>query len=296
MSKHVIVTGASGYLGSNLIPALQAQGFAVTGVDLLPPKLPINGCRCIQVDLANGDVVRDALSGADVICHVASVHPWKTYSDDFYIDANIKGTWNLYKAVKDLKISKVVMTSSIAGAGYGFKPTDWPVNETQIGHAPDIYTFTKMSQELIARSAAEAHNIQTFALRPPAFMPRETKDAGFGLLGNYCLVGDVVAAHIAAIGVLAGVQPAGGPASNFEAFFTTNALPYQAVDVAERTFQSSVDLPLATRHYPSAGRYLEANGFTGSWLAAVYDLKKAERILNWKPSYNFEQWFAAHGH
>jgi len=290
--NRIVVTGAAGYLGSNLIPALLADGFEVTGVDRLAPVEAIPGCRYIDVDLANVESTRAALAGAELICHVASVHPWKPYTDEQYIDANIKGTWNLYKCAAELGIGKVVLTSSIAGAGYGFQLAQWPINEEAMGTAPDIYTYTKMAQELNARSAAINQKIQTFALRPPAFMPKPNLDIGFGLTGNYGVVGDVVAAHLAATRVLAGRQPAGAPAGMFEAFFTTNRLNYTTQDFAGETFNSAVTQDALRRRYPQAADFLIAKGFSGMWLAGVYELSKAKAILHWEPKFNLEQWFS----
>ncbi|HVF10973.1 MAG TPA: NAD(P)-dependent oxidoreductase [Abditibacteriaceae bacterium] len=288
----LLVTGAAGHLGSHLIPALLAAGFEVTGFDIAQPAKP-PACRFVTGDLSNITSLKSALESAELIAHCAAIHPWKTYSDDQYLDANIKGTWHLYHAAAELGISRVVLTSSIAAAGYSVPVEQWPINEEQQFPLSDLYSLTKHTQEDIARMFADAGKVRTIALRPPAFMPKSQLETGFNLTGAFALVDDIVAAHIAAarvqMGEHFGEQQTLRP---FEAFFVTNKLPYSAEDAAACGFTGDVQ-PLVKKYWPQAYEWLLARGYQGVHLPTVYDISKARRMLGWQPVHNFEQWFAA---
>ena len=101
---------------------------------------------------------------------------------------------------------------------------------------------------------------------------------GFHLTGCFAVVEDVVAAHLAAAQVLAGVREPGAPLRPFEAFFVTNRLPYTREDAASLGSPPDVR-PLVRKYWPEAYEWLCERGFSGGWLPAVYDCTKAERML-----------------
>ena len=289
--KKVLVTGAAGHLGSHLVSALMEEGFEVTGVDRVEfPEGKTAPHRFLVADLSDRKGVDEALEGVELIAHCASIHPWKEYADEQYLDANIKGTWQLYAAAAERSIERVVLTSSIAAVGYRVAPELWPVREDYQGVPEDLYSITKHAQETIARQFALQGKVQTIALRPPAFMPKGELETGFGLLGAFALVEDMVSAHAAAVRVLAGLQTSPDPLESFEAFFCTLSLPYTAADFEEGAV--SIDSELVRRHWPRAADWLAERGFGGAWLPAVYDIGKARRMLGWEPRFDFDWWFA----
>lgn len=287
----VLVTGAAGHLGSHLIPELVRAGFIVTGVDLADyPAERTAPHRFVKTDLTDRKAIDEILRGADLIVHCASIHPWKPYTDDQYLDANIKGTWHLYASAAEQGIERVVLTSSIAAVGYPVSPEHWPVTEAYQGIPGDLYSLTKHAQETVARQFAAQGRVRTIALRPPAFMPRPDLETGFGLLGAFARVEDMVSAHLAAVRVLAGRQPTPDPLQPFEPFFCTLPLPYTAAE--GREFGGSVTLDLARRYWPQATDWLAERGFQGAWLPGVYDISRTRRLLGWEPRFDFDGWFA----
>jgi uronate dehydrogenase len=292
-SDEVLVTGAAGHLGSHLVEALGREGFAVRGVDRVefPADRPAPP-QFVQADLSDAQAVKEVVAGAEVIVHCASIHPWKAYSDDQYLDANIRAAWHLYASAAAQGVGRVVLTSSIAAVGYDAPPERWPLSEDYQGVPPDLYSFTKHAQEDVARQFAAAGQVRTIALRPPAFMPRPELETGFGLLGAFALVDDVARAHVAAVRVLAGHQLPPEPLEAFEAFFCTLPLPYTREDAALAKAPGSVDIEMVRRHWPGAAEWLAAKGFGGTWLPAVYDISRARRLLGWEPRCDFDWWFA----
>jgi UDP-glucose 4-epimerase len=288
----ILVTGAAGHLGSHLIPMLLSDGMVVRGMDMAEPETPLpEACDFTQVDLADRDTMRGLLDGVDAIVHTASLHPWKSYTDDQYIDANVKGTWTLYALAAEMGIDKIVLTSSIAAIGYNNIPMDvWPVREDALFPLSDIYSYTKYTQETIAKLRADAQEVRTFAIRPPAFMPRSPLDTCLSMIGAFAVVEDIAAAHLAAVRVLTGLHEPGGPIGWFEAFHTVNALPYTPELIREVNGDPG---QLVKRCWPDAYAWLVENGYGEQWAGPAYDIAKARRILAWKPTFNFEQAYAA---
>ena len=296
--QKIIVTGAAGHLGSHLVPELVREGFAVTGVDVLPaPSSHPAECPFVQLDLADRSALPAVLKGVDMIVHCGSIHPWKPYSDERYWDGNVKGTWNLYAEAAAAGVGKIVLTSSIAAVGYGGPETIglWPLPESYAKPTGDLYSVTKRAQEEIAAQFAAGGKVHTLALRPPAFMPMDTVGTAFALMGAYALVEDMVSAHVAAVRVMSGKRTSPEPLKGFETFYITNALPYTAED--EELFEPGgmVGLKLAEKHWPEHVEWLKRKGFREAWMPAVYDISKAERILGWRPKIDLSAWLCEHG-
>ena len=291
--KRVLVTGAAGHLGSHLVPELVREGFEVTGADMAEPPTDMPGLRdFVQGDLGDRGAAQAAVAGAELIVHCASIHPWKDYTDDEYLDANIKSTWHLYAAAAEEGVGRIVLTSSIAAMGYAAPPSCWPVGEDYQGIPQDLYSLTKHAQEDIAQQFAARAGIRTMALRPPAFMPKPALETGFGLLGAFAMVDDMVSAHVAATRVLAQGSASDASLQPFEAFHVTLPLPYTAGDVTAAGNSGRVDLDMVRTHWPHAADWLEKRGFAGAWLPAVYDISKARRLLDWEPRYDFDWWLS----
>lgn len=292
-ATRIHVTGAAGHLGSHLAPALAGEGYEVVGLDMAKPAAPQEGVRFVQASLVDVGAVREALAGVDLVCHAASIHPWKPYTDAQFIDANIKGTWELYRAASDLGIERMVLTSSIAAIGYhNLPPEASPIREDAEFALGDLYSFTKHAQEEIARMFAGKGKVRTIALRPPPFMPRGDLETGFSLLRPFAVVDDMVSAHVAAVKTFLGEGGDAKALAPFEAFFVTNRLPYTREDVALARREGTLQ-PLVQKYWPGAWEWLSAQGYDGAkGNTNVYDISKARRLLGWGPAFNFEEWFA----
>ena len=293
----IVVTGASGHLGGNLIPQLIDAGYSVHGIDRVAVTGDMApggdlGIEFTAADLTDRAKLDAALAGADLVVHCASIHPWKPYPDEEYFDANEKGTWALYRGCVDAGLDRVVLTSSVAAVGYGMGTADsWPLGEDYAGLPLDLYSLTKQTQETIARQFQAVHGVNTVALRPPAFMPLDEVATGHMLLGVYAHVDDIVAAHVAAVKTMLGERETPRPLEPFEAFFTTNQHPYVADDVALMDGES-VTVELAAKYWPEAAAWLRDTEFTGTWSPAVYDNAKAREMLGWQARMDFGTWFA----
>lgn len=117
----ILVTGGAGFIGSNLVDALVARGYAVRVLDNLSTGKRSNlpdgaGVELIEGDVADAQVVRHAVRGVQAVVHLAAVASVQASVDDPVgtHQSNLVGTLNLCEAMREEGIHRVVFASSAA--------------------------------------------------------------------------------------------------------------------------------------------------------------------------------------
>jgi uronate dehydrogenase len=278
----VAVTGAAGVLGSEVVAQIrQRQSDEVLRlVDMAAISDP-GGSEAVQADLSVFSEARRAVTGADVVIHCAAVHPWKQYTDDQYLDWNVKATHHLLEACADAGVPRVVYTSSIAAVGYNRDVDELPLGEHVDRRPESIYAATKAMGETLCEMFSRTHGLNCVVLRPPCFIPREGDDYGVGLLGGYGDVRDVAQAHVLALG---------RGDIRCDVFYCTAPIPYTREDAEElRSDPRSV----YCRYYPEATEFILSRPETARPLTVYYDLGRVREELGYRPQVDFGRWFAA---
>jgi len=114
------VTGASGFIGSNLVHELVARGHRVKA--LLRPQSDLGGLAGVEFERVDGDVsdrakLREALYGCDWCFHLAaSYHLWLPDYRPMYA-ANVEGTRNVIEVAAAMGCSRIVHTSTVGCIG-----------------------------------------------------------------------------------------------------------------------------------------------------------------------------------
>jgi nucleoside-diphosphate-sugar epimerase len=164
----ILVTGATGFVGSHLLEKLRARGEAVRC--LVRPatdtrRLP-GGAETAHADLATGQGIDRALDGVDTVIHVAGVT--KALAASGYFAGNAAATESLARALAGGAI-RLVYVSSLAAMGPS--PDGRPLNEDDTPHPVSSYGKSKLEGERIVRSfVADA-----VIVRPPVvYGPRDT--------------------------------------------------------------------------------------------------------------------------
>lgn len=116
----VLVTGATGFIGANLVRELLRSGFKVRA--LVRKESDRRNIEGLDMELAFGDLrepqsLEKALEGCEVLFHVAALYTFWVPRPEVMYEINVKGTENLLRAALKKGIKKVVYTSTESTIG-----------------------------------------------------------------------------------------------------------------------------------------------------------------------------------
>mgnify|MGYP000005421254 CR=1 FL=1 len=186
--KRVLVTGADGFIGSHLVEELLKEGYEVRAfcmynsfntwgwLDNLPKKI------LSQIDVFTGDVrdpngVRTAMQDCNIVYHLAALIaiPYSYHSPDSYVDTNIKGTLNILQAARDLKVERVLVTST--SEVYGTAQFV-PITEEHPRQPQSPYSASKIGADCMAESFYRSFDLPVTIVRPfNTYGPRQSARA-----------------------------------------------------------------------------------------------------------------------
>ena len=151
------VTGATGFLGSHLARVLADQGAKLRL--LVRPTSNLKNLEGLKAETATGDLrdaasLEKAMSGCDVVFHVAADYRlWVRDPGEMY-HSNVEGTRAILEAVRKNNVRRVVYTSSVATIG--FRQDGQPANEDSPVSLADMIGHYKRSKFMGEQIAMEA--------------------------------------------------------------------------------------------------------------------------------------------
>lgn len=121
MTLKAYVTGATGFIGSNLVRLLLEGGYEVKA--LVRPESCLDNLQGLDVELVSGDLndpdLASQMQGCQILFHVAAHYTlWQRDRDRLY-QSNVLGTRNILAAARQAGIERTVYTSSVAAIGVG---------------------------------------------------------------------------------------------------------------------------------------------------------------------------------
>jgi len=168
--RTVLVTGATGFIGLNLLHALIADGHDVIGVASGPlPQLAADSLGRTgtvpvveQIDIRDGVAVHDVVARfrPHVVIHAAAVTAGaerERTDARTIVDVNVSGTQSVLDACSRNDVGRVVHVSSGAVYGAATFGTD-TLDETTHVEPVGLYGITKLAAEQLARRHAELHH------------------------------------------------------------------------------------------------------------------------------------------
>ena len=291
----ILITGAAGFLCQEAIAQLSAKGHTLRLSDVVPFKTEHEFCRC---DVLSPEDVYAAVDGVDAVFHTVNwglrgqpptrLGTVRKASGSFAV--TVMGTWNVLQAAAQLGVPKVVIAGSEEARGQRIRITDYEVCDEETPAKPDyVYALGKYVMEIIAEYATRIDGVKTAVLRLASFGSAQGKTLtrmGRTLLFQRAVTRvDLVRAAVLALE---------NEELKHEVFLLSNSTEFTKEDVPMlRTDPETV----IEKYYPGAPDLLREYGvdlqalYDSKDLWKIDDISKSERILGWKPTFTFRDFF-----
>jgi nucleoside-diphosphate-sugar epimerase len=174
VEMNYLVTGGAGFIGSNLVSALLAEGRRVRVLDnFLTGKREnlvglaeryVYSFQLLEGDLRDIDATRRAAEGAEFVLHQGALPsvPRSVADPVLSNEINVGGTINLLVAARDAGVKRVVFAAS--SSAYGDTP-ELPKRETMTPNPKSPYAAQKFTGEQYMRIFHEVYGLETVSLR-----------------------------------------------------------------------------------------------------------------------------------
>ncbi len=276
----VVVTGAEGHLGREVVARLREEHIAVVRVDKNISGLLDEMAR--EADLRDLGQVYGALAGADAVVHLGAIPGPLGRPPEIVYANNVVGQFNVCEAAATLGVRRVVSASSVSALGFPFQhrwsePLYIPIDEEHPLAPQDAYGLSKANGEEIAAAYCRRGAGSAASLRFPTILDgvlyndvldgvRDNPGGGAHYLWSYIDTRDAVEACLLAL-----TAPFDGHQSLYVAADdTTSVLPTDT---------------LLDRYYPSVQRrWREGNGAP---YRSLLDTRRATEILGFRAHHSW---------
>ena len=304
----VLVTGANGFVGSNLVTVILERGWSCRAlVRAKSNSLPHSVEQVVVGDLSSGSAaIAEACSGVHSVIHLAGRAHKKGENDAAtraaYTRDNVAVTRSLAGACAANGVRRFVYVSSIKVYGDGSRQV--AIDEHTPPDPTDAYGETKLMAETVAQEAVGTSHTEVLIFRPPLIY-------GPGVKANFLKLMSLVQRGVPLpfkgvrnlrsliyvrnfADVLAhslGVAARTGDVYlvSDESPLSTRAIVQRlsaALDVDSRLFFMPPAILKATWHLPGLGKSMER------LLGSLYlDTRSSERALQWSPPFSQDQAF-----
>ncbi len=166
MTQKVLVTGGTGFTGGHLCRRLRKLGYQVRAIVRMPEKaasLAADGIEIMPGDLKDKDSLLRAVSGCDLVYHIAATYRQEGISEREFYDVNVTGTENMLDAAARCGVSRFVHCSTVGVHGHVAHP---PADETAPYNPGDVYQETKLAGEQAALNRFRTRGLPGVVFRP----------------------------------------------------------------------------------------------------------------------------------
>lgn len=185
-----LVTGAAGFIGSNLVECLLKAGQRVVGLDNFTTGHQRNlddvrqaaessEFRMIDGDIRDRSDCERAVEGADIVLHQAALGSVpRSIADPLTThDVNVTGFVNMLDTARQAGVGRFIYAAS--SSTYGDEP-QLPKREDRIGNPLSPYAATKLANEIYADVYARSYGFRATGLRYfNVFGPRQDPEGAY---------------------------------------------------------------------------------------------------------------------
>lgn len=184
--KHILVTGADGFIGSHLVETLVSKGYKVRALALYNSfnnwgwLEGIQGLKNVEVvcgDVRDSSFCRKITKDIDVVFHLAALIaiPYSYDAPQSYVDTNVHGTLNICQASLENGVKKVLHTSTSEVYGSALYV---PIDEEHKLQPQSPYSASKIAADAMAMSFHHSFKLPLTIVRPfNTYGPRQSARA-----------------------------------------------------------------------------------------------------------------------
>lgn len=186
--KRILVTGAAGFIGSNLTQALHAEGARVTALvhydarpqrsnlEYLPPET-LQDIHVVPGDVTDPHFIHSLVRDQDIVFHLAALIsiPYSYQAPAAFFQTNLTGTVNILEACRSHGTARLVCTST--SECYGTAQTT-PMDEQHPLQAQSPYSASKIAADKAVESYCCSFGLPAVVVRPfNTYGPRQSARA-----------------------------------------------------------------------------------------------------------------------
>ncbi len=314
-AKKVLVTGATGFIGSRLVDRLVALGADVRAfvhynsrsdyglLELLPEDV-LEAVEIAPGDLKDGEAVRRSVKGCEIVFHLGALTaiPYSYRNPYDMVQTNVSGTANVLNAALEYGVARIVHTST--SETYGTAQYQ-PIDELHplVGQSP--YSASKIGADKLVESYYLSFDMPVATIRPfNTYGPGQSARAVIPTIVSQALAGDTI--RIGSTDPKRDFNYVDDTVAGFLAVASNDAALGEVINIGSgRTVSIAHVIEEISRILgkefeivTDPARIRPEKSEVGLLLA---DTRKAERLLGWKPEVPLEEglrrtveWIAAH--
>ena len=302
--KHILVTGATGKVGSHFIRRILETDDDITIRALCHNRRlePHEWLEIVRGSISDREVVRAAMSGITHVIHCATCKE----TEESVMDVTVKGLfWLLEECRLSKSFRQIILIGGDAALGHFFYPHALPVTEQQKHTAyPGCYALSKVLEEVMLEQYFAQYGLTGCCLRAPWIMEKD--DFKYSLSFGEDVFGgprwrQLVGPHKADEYVKLNAVPLmldreGEPVKrNFvhvSDLIESMVLALDHPKARQQTFNICMDEPIDYRHLAAYLR--ETRGMPSVEIKTPYwstwmDNSKAKFLLGWRPRFDLKQ-------
>lgn len=187
---NILVTGGSGFIGTNLVSDLVREGHRVLIYD--KERSEAHPDLCVIADVRDRGKLCDSMRGIEVIYHLAAEHRDDVRPVSLYYEVNVGGAQNVVHAMIKNDVKKLIFTSTVAL--YGLNAGE--PNEDSPAKPFNDYGWSKYKSEIVFNEWAGRDNGRALIIvRPTVIFGEKNRGNVFNLLnqiasGKFMMVGN----------------------------------------------------------------------------------------------------------